>query len=62
MKTQTFSHPRTPAAERSANKSNPVRHSGAKQVGHRYERRKVREFLRHNFDSEEDSLQFERFG
>ena len=50
------------AAARSAQKSSPFRHSSAKQVEHRYERRKLRELLRHNFDSEDDSVQFEHFG
>jgi hypothetical protein len=45
--------PQKPASQRS---------SALKHSAHRYERRKVREFLRHGADSEDDSARFERFG
>ena len=37
------------------------RRTAAKPEAHRYERRKVREFLRHNADSKEAPLWFEEF-
>jgi hypothetical protein len=49
-------------AYRASNKASHARHSAAKHAEHRYERRKVREFLRHNVDDDEASSRFERFG
>jgi hypothetical protein len=62
MKTGASINSRHTAFGREANKSNQFRHSVAKQVAHRYERRKLREWLRHGVDSEEESSQFEKFG
>lgn len=45
MKTSFNSKPSEPAAV--ADRRQPASRSGAKTIGHRYERRKVREQLRH---------------
>jgi hypothetical protein len=62
MKSFSPIHSRNVAADRAAQKSSHIRHSAAKQAEHRYERRKVREFLRHNLDDEDASARFEQFG
>lgn len=61
MKLYASEHPKT-AARQTAHKAIHFRRAAAKPEAHRYERRKVREFLRHNADSEEAALRFEQFG
>jgi hypothetical protein len=61
MKPHASEHPKT-SGQPSAHKVIHFRRAAAKPEAHRYERRKVREFLRHNADSEEASLRFEQFG
>lgn len=50
------------AASQLAHKVFQTRGSAAKHATHRYERRKIREYLRHNVDSDGASLRFERMG
>ena len=47
MKTQNNSKPAQNAISHSSQRNNGLRHSAAKTIEHRYERRKIREQLRH---------------
>jgi hypothetical protein len=62
MKIHALSNLGNSAASQTVHKEIQNRSSGAKHETHRYERRKVREYLRHNGESEEASLRLERFG
>jgi hypothetical protein len=61
MKPNTASYFKNASAAHMAQKV-PHRNSGLKHAAHRYERRKVREILRHGVDSAEESSRFDRFG
>jgi hypothetical protein len=50
------------AASLATHKAIQTRGSAAKHAANRYERRKVREYLRHSADAEEASRRFERLG
>ena len=50
------------ASSQGTHKSIQPRGLSTKHGNHRYERRKFLEYLRHNADSEEASIRFERFG
>ena len=62
MKFQALLNSGSAAASQGTHKSIQPRGFSTKHGNHRYERRKFREYLRHNADSEEASIRFERFG
>jgi len=62
MKLHALLNSRNAASAQAAHKAVQARSAAAKYAAHRYERRKVREILRHSVDVEESSLRFEQFG
>jgi len=62
MKSQPAFNLKNVVSAQSTHKSLAHRQATSKPAAHRYERRKLREFLRHGVDAEEESLRFERFG
>jgi hypothetical protein len=62
MKLHALQNSESTAAAQATHKAIQSRSSNTKHTTHRYERRKVREYLRHSVDSDEESQRFERFG